>query len=399
VPASPTPSSQSVAPLPLAQQDDEEDDPAQILLRAVAEIDTQPLAASRKDEPFTIGELLEVCWLVGVLLVSFLGILWQCLTYPHTLVIVSAKTTPASITTTLALPTRALAPLTLTRSATAAATGTGHQQARAARGILTWYNGGASPQTIAAGTVLTSSTGVAVRTDAPVTLPTASPPSFGEATTPATALQAGSQGNLPAGALNGTVSGSVFVKNLTAFRGGQGARTYRAVAPADLSRLSETVTTTLTQAFASAFAVPAEEQALPTQCHTTISASHALGEEATSLTVTSRRTCSALAYQRRAFAQQATAALSRTRPGVSYHLTGPMQTLIRNVSPFVVTIRGTWVYTFSPDERQALAESIAGKTPAQARTILLHTGLIASASVPGTLPPDGMYIDFFVLVS
>src|SRR5690242_15363893 len=81
-------------PDPSPVQQHGNDDPEQILLRAVAEIDTQPLSAS-KEEPFTLGEKLEVCWLVGVLLVSFLGILWQCLTYPHTVVIVSAKITPA----------------------------------------------------------------------------------------------------------------------------------------------------------------------------------------------------------------------------------------------------------------------------------------------------------------
>ncbi len=137
------PESQALQNVPLTQ-DDESDDPDQIFIRAVAEIDTQPLKI--KSEPFTISEVFEICLLVSFLCLSFMGIIWQCITYPHTLVVLYTKAKPASLTTTLDLPTRTVAPVTLTRFATIATTATGHQDARAATGTLMFYNGSSTPQ-------------------------------------------------------------------------------------------------------------------------------------------------------------------------------------------------------------------------------------------------------------
>jgi len=66
---------------------------------------------------------------------------------------------------------------------------------------------------------------------------------------------------------------------------------------------------------------------------------------------------------------------------------------ITTATPLTVSVHGRWVYTFSPDYTESLAEKIAGTTPSQARTLLLHTGVIADASIPGKLPPDGSLIE------
>ena len=60
-------------------------------------------------------------------------------------------------------------------SLTVPATGLGHQDAAQASGLLTFYNGLSTEQTVAAGTVLTGNDGVQVVTDTSIAIPPASP--------------------------------------------------------------------------------------------------------------------------------------------------------------------------------------------------------------------------------
>ncbi len=390
----PDPQSQPLAPIPLAQEED--DDPEIIFLKAVAEIDTQPLPMKR--EPFTFGEVLEVCLLVSVLFLSLFGVIWQCITFPHTLVIVYAKATPANITTTLSMPTRTLAPVTITRNETSATSETGHQDATQATGTLAFYNGGATPQSVPSGSVFSGTDGVKVTTDHSITIPAANLPAIGSITVSAHAVLAGRHGNIAAFDINNALSTDLKVRNEAPFNKGRDARTYQAVASADLTTLTSTGNDKVTQAFLTAFPLQPGEEAIPTQCHSTTTANHQRGDEAQSVTLTISKTCSAIAYNRQQIEQLATAAFTRTKPGTNYHLIGSVQTTVQSVTPLSVTMSGKWVYTFTPNYQQSLAESIAGKTPAQARKLLLHTGIIAYASIPSTLPPEAMYIHFFVLV-
>src|SRR5690242_6955008 len=96
----------------------------------------QPLLRRMRRDTFVQNTLEVVCWLC--ILASLVGIVYQLITYPHTLIILYTKAIPASTTATLDLPTRPLAPITLTRSATRATTGTGHQDATRATGTLTF---------------------------------------------------------------------------------------------------------------------------------------------------------------------------------------------------------------------------------------------------------------------
>ena len=152
-------------------------------------------------------------------------------------------------------------------------------------------------------------------------------------------------------------------------------------------------------AFQTAFTLRPGEQVQPTNCHTITTANHKVGDEAQSVTLTGVKTCSAVAYNSQQLESQATAAFTHTKPAANYHLVGSVQTTVQSVSPVFVTIRGKWAYTFSPDYEQLLAQQIAGDTPAQARKALLGTGIIAYASIPNTLPPAAMYINFLVLVA
>jgi hypothetical protein len=361
----------------------------------MAEAEIKPLLRKMRRETFVQNMLEVFCW-IGIL-GSIIAMIYQTITYPHTLVVLFTKAQAASVTATLDLPTRTLAPVTITRSATRAATGTGYQKARAATGTLTFYNGLLTSQTVPTGTVLTGSDGVQVSTDRSVTIPAANPPQEGEATINATAIRAGSISNIHSGDINTAVSSSLLVKNLAAFTGGRDARTFRAVAPQDRQTLTTTINATLTQAFTTAFSLQPGEEDVPTNCHGTTSANHQPGEEAQSVTLTASETCSAIAYNQNELTRAAAAAFTKTRPGAQYHLVGSLQTTLQTVSPLTVSITGKWAYTFSQDYQQLLAEGIQGESPARAKAYLLKTGVISYASIPAPLP-SAEYITFLVLV-
>jgi hypothetical protein len=209
---------------------------------------------------------------------------------------------------------------------------------------------------------------------------------------------AGSSTNIAAGDIKSALSGDLLVKNLTAFTGGRDAGTYRAVAPQDLQRVSSTTLQQVQQALPQAFPLRTGEGVYPTACMTHTTADHAIEAEASTLTVTVSSTCQGIAYRLDNLSRTATDAFMTTRPGAHYHLVGLAQATIQRAAPLVVSIQGRWTYTFSSDYREWLAEHIAGATPSQARQSLLHTGVIADASIPGKLPPDGSLIDVLVLV-
>jgi hypothetical protein len=386
--------SQPFPPIPLTQEEDE-DDPEIIFAKAVAEIDTQPLA--KKPGPYSIVFFLQDAFCLTMILLGLGGIIWQCITYPHILVVLYTKATPASITTTLDLPTRTLAPITLTRSATLPTTGTGYQKARAATGQVTFYNGLSIEQSVPAGTLLTGNDGESIRTDQTANIPPNVPPEDGYTTVPAHALHEGANGNIAAYDVSLALSSSLTVKNLAAFTGGRDARTFKAVAPQDLTTLTTTVSATVTQAFTTAFTLQPGEEAIPTNCKTLTTSNHKPGEEAQTVTLTIARTCSALAYDSQQLNHFAAATFMKTRPGTTYHIVGSIQTRLLSVFPLTIAISGKWAYTFSQDYQDALAQAIQGDTPAKAKAYLLKIGAIAYASIPSTLPA-AMYINFLVFV-
>jgi hypothetical protein len=391
------PTSQPGAPVSMVETSENDDDPDVIFMKAVAEIDTQPLAKvkPRRTGTLTIADVLEIGVLVSVLCFGLLGSAYLALTYPHTLVILYVKEQPASITVALDLATRPLAPITLTRSQTAPTTGAGHQNATQAGGQITFYNGSFTSKTIDAGTLFTAIDGIQVMTNETITIPPGNPPTYGEATVPAHAVPTGRKGNINAGAINTTVSSDVLVKN-SQFTGGSNARDFQAVAQADLDNLTTATTQLVNQQILLAFILRPGETVHETSCTTKTATDHAIGAEAHSVTLTIVKTCAAIAYNRQQLESLATAAFTQTRPGVNYHLIGGVLTSLHTVSPLFMTIHGKWVYTFTPDYQQYLAEKIAGATPFQARKVLLQTGVISYASVPNTLPPAG-FIDFLVL--
>ena len=79
-------------------------------------------------------------------------------------------------------------------------TGHGHQDARAATGTVTFYNGLFTQQFVASGTVYTGQDGVAIVTTQDATIPPGSPGTgYGTVTIAAQAVTAGTSGNIQAG--------------------------------------------------------------------------------------------------------------------------------------------------------------------------------------------------------
>lgn len=180
------------------------------------------------------------------------------------------------------VPGHLLVPLTLSQTQTVNATGRGHQDAVRASGILTFYNGSYTSQTIQAGTVYIGSDGIPTAVDQTITIPAAVPPQFGEATVPAHAQNAGAADNIQAFDISRALSNALTVKNLTPFTGGRNARDFTTVRKADIDQPAVTLQAQVTESMQAALQgeVRVGEHLLPLPCRPTITASHRVGDEA-----------------------------------------------------------------------------------------------------------------------
>ena len=269
-----------------------------------------------------------------------------------------------------------------TRTATHATTGTGHQPARAGQGTVTFYNAALSPQLILAGTLLTGMDGVQIVTEQNALLPAAMPPSEGQVSVLAQAVQVGPQGNITAGDVQGACCReNVFVHN-SAFVGGQDARDYPLVTQQDITGLATPLIVTLTQATRMSLhgQIRSYEQAIqPPVCSPTVMPDHPAGSEAAQVSVSVSVTCQVETYDAQAVEQLALAKLSRQAAtlGAGYALQGRLSTNVMHGAPssaglvtLFVQAHATWSYQISTVDLSRLAERIAGKTTAQAQHLI-----------------------------
>lgn len=134
-----------------------------------------------------------------------------------------------------------------TASAQIQATGIKTYQATSAHGLVTIFNGSILPEEIPQGMILTTRSGIEVVTDTNVFVPAGNPPNFGIATVQAHAAVAGVQGNIPAWAINQVYGASLYLRNLSAFRGGRDAYSVQVVTQHDIQVATSTARATLTQ--------------------------------------------------------------------------------------------------------------------------------------------------------
>jgi len=328
---------------------------------------------------------------------------------PATVTIIPLSRTLTTITT-LSLQGRPLGPLTLAQTAMVPATGYRHQDAKPARGAITFFNGLLTSQTIAAGTVLTAHSGAQVVTERAAFIPAGNPPVYGEATVPAHALLPGSRGNLRAGDIHQTCCApSVVADNLAAFTGGQDIRDETVVTQADLDTAATTLKTSLDKAEQAALQsqVNGDEVLVNPPCQRRITSDHRIGDPATGLQVTVTATCRGLASARNAVeeaAQQALTQQAARQLERGYTLLGTVQVTVlqvtltdqaRGVATVRVQAEATYTYQLSQQEEQYIRHLIAGTSRREALSDLLQLPGIQSATVnAATLPanPDTIQI-------
>ena len=105
--------------------------------------------------------------------------------------------------------------------------------ATTAQGVLTITNGSVISQTLPAGFIFITNSGVSVVTDHAVFVPAGNANGYGMANGSAHALTSGKAGNIPALAVDTVEGSSVYVRNLAAFTGGSDAYSVKVVTAQD----------------------------------------------------------------------------------------------------------------------------------------------------------------------
>ena len=312
-----------------------------------------------------------------------------------------------TLTAAIHVPGRQVAPLTLSQTTTALATGKRHQAATRASGTITFYNGLYSSQTVASGTILTGNDGVQIITNQPALIPGATPPYIGQVTISAHAIHPGSQGNIPAGDINQQCwLTAVKAVNTEAFTGGQNARDYLVVTTSDIASAGAALTASLAkseQAALNAQLNPGEALITP-PCREQIRSDHQPGNEAREVTVTVSETCTGIAYDAHsvdANATQMIAGETAKRFGTGYSLLGDIQISVihatitdqaRGIATFAVKIDATSVYHLSQVQKRHIINLIAGKTKQQAQALVLQepgiAGVVITTSGDAATLPD-----------
>ena len=314
-----------------------------------------------------------------------------------------------------------LSPITLTESQTIPTTGHGHQDAWAATGTLTFYNGELQSVTVAAGTILTGQDGVQIATTQaeviPAADPTTTPPTFRQVTVAAQAAQVGARGNIAAFDVSGTCcAASVLVKNLAPFTQGQDARDFLLVTKADRDSAAATLQAKVTGSMTAAL----QGQLLPGQvlhplpCSPAIAADHGVGEEATHLTVTVSETCTAVAYDMQQLQTRATQLLTTQAThtfGAGYLLAVNVQVNVSKAAAtptssqvaLAFTCIGMFAYTLTAQAQQHIKALLAGQPRLTALRWLLQQPGIHTASITGVgdnqpLPDDLTHIHLLIVV-
>ncbi len=332
---------------------------------------------------------------------------------PTATITIIPKSQTVTLTGTLQLG-RVVAPITLSQSATAPATGKGHQDPKQAQGTLTFYNGLLTPQTVTAGTVLTSSSGIQIVTTKDAAIPPGNPPTYGQATVSAHAMNPGTRGNIPPGDINqACCANAVLAKNTTPFHGGQDERNFQVVTKQDISTGAAPLKPAVAQSMQAALHthIQQSEELFVFPCAPTVRADHQPGAEAGQVTITVSETCSAVAYAKAALQAKATDLVShqaRQQLGTGYSLVGNVHVTVNQaqvshaIPTLVFSCQGTWVYALSQEAQQQMKQRIAGKPKQEALTLLLSWPGIQSASIAWNentkLPNDMNAIHLVILV-
>ncbi len=304
--------------------------------------------------------------------------------------------------------------VTLSQSQTVPTTGKGHQDATKATGTITFYNGQFTSQTVPAGTILTGADSVQIITDQDALIPAGNPPSYGQVTISAHAVQTGNTGNIAAYDINSACClASVLAKNPEHFTGGQDARDFQTVAKTDITNTSTSLKTIISASTKGALQGQLQpgEEIVMLPCNPLIATDHQPGDEATQVQVTVSETCTAAAYNSQELKDTATKQLTSQaikRLGEGYSLFGESQVTVTQISTarptptLTFSSHGSFVYGLSARPQERMKTLIAGKTTQEAVHILTSLPGVARASIQWgdetKLPKDTGYIHVTLLV-
>jgi hypothetical protein len=259
-----------------------------------------------------------------------------------------------------------------------AATGTAHQPATAAHGLVTFYNALQSAQTIPAGTMLTSASGTNIVTDADAVIPGGTLRTNGSTTIAAHATVTGYGGNMPAGSINGPCCREYVFAYTSAFSGGQPARDYPTATAQDIAAATKDLTTlTTSQITAQAEALAPAGQAMTAPlCQSATASTPEPGAEAARITVSLTSDCTIYGYTRATLETQQTQLFNHALDE-QFVLAGSIHSTITSNSyhggtlVLSLTLTGEAVYRFQGSEIQAMQQLVRGKSRTAATAILL----------------------------
>ncbi|HLZ60079.1 MAG TPA: hypothetical protein VKR06_24280 [Ktedonosporobacter sp.] len=311
---------------------------------------------------------------------------------------------------------RLLPEVSMSQADTIPTTGTAHQDARAAQGTITFYNAATYAQTVAAGTVITASNGITVVTEQDAIIPAVSYPTLGQASITAESTITGQASNMQAGAINGPCCRLQVSAVSSAFTGGQDARTYQTATKDDITQATSRLKTSLDQSVQAALQAqlrPDETLIQPLSCQSTAKPDKQPGEEATQVTMTVEETCKGAAYTTQQYQQIITQqtnqkAITELRDG--YLLVGTVQSHINKVTPkpqgfeIQTAATATYAYQFDTEQQARIKSLIAGKSKAQAITLLTNFPGVQSVSIvikndAATLPTDSSALHIALLMT
>jgi hypothetical protein len=314
------------------------------------------------------------------------------------------------------IPGSMLSPVSMSQAKTVTTTGKGHQDAQAARGLVTFYNAATSTQTVTAGTLLKGNDGVQIVIDQDAIIPPVSYPTLGQVTVSAHTAITGSAGNIKAG----DIYGPCCRLNVSAvngpFTGGQEERDFSTVTEQDINNAVSSLKSSLNQSIQAALKIQvAADQTLitPVSCQQSVTPDHRVGDEATQVHITVSETCTGATYNTQSFERLLTQHVSQETSrqlGKGYTLTGTIQNTILEVTPkehgtIILQVRSTasYAYQFTEQQQRNIKAAIAGKTKAQATSILLQVTGVQSVSLSlsagNQLPTDPGRIHLVFLVT
>ncbi len=303
-------------------------------------------------------------------------------------------------------------------TATVKATGHNAHPATEAHGTLTFFNNSAAAQTVSAGTSFNVGGGVNIITNAQAGIPAGNGFTNGSSTVGAHATPAGHAGDIGAYTLNVTscCATGISVSNTVAFTGGQDAVNYTFLQQSDVNNAISQATKDGTKQNALADLqkqIKSTEQPLgATHCTPTTSVDQPIGDKGSnvaSANVTYLVKCTATVYDFQGaqnIVQGLLTTKARTSPGAGYGLVGAIQTSLTgqtktgNVLSLFFSAKGIWVYQFTDAQKLQLAKAIAGKSIADAQSILNGTKGVSSAKIDynggSTLPTDPNQISIVI---